>query len=129
MKIFIKQFSEFEYIKYPIDDIIKKYDLSDIDIQNAIATFSLYDKINRTYIIANKSAEIIAEPLKVNLTDDYKYFLQFRLNKTHTQVVSTYFAEFKLDLIDKCATLTVPNFDYINVYITKSITRTDVVRE
>lgn len=126
MKFYIKQFSTFPYLEIPVDDISKKYELTSSDWERAVATFSMYDKKNRIYKIANVSAEIISKSRIINITNESDYFLRYKFNQKNTTNIGEYYGEFKVDFIEKGINkLTVPNTDKIEILINKSITRTD----
>ena len=51
MKLFIKQYSDLPYIEFPLKEISKKYNIESIHWENAVATFSFYDKTNNKFIM------------------------------------------------------------------------------
>lgn len=127
MKFFIKQYSTKPYIEIPINNILEKYNLETIDIESAVATFSLYNKNTHTYIIANKSAEIFSKERIVSINDEYDYFLRYKLLKENTNEWGEFIGEFKIDFLDgNCGTLTVPEIEKLMVFIIKSITKTTI---
>jgi hypothetical protein len=130
MKFYIKQYSTFPYLEIPVEDISKKYDLTPSDWERAVATFSMYDKKNKIFKIANTSAEIIAKSRTININNESDYFLRYKFTQKNTSSVGEYYGEFKVDFIEKGLNkLTVPNTDKIEISVAKSITRTDYFNE
>ncbi len=56
------------------------------------------------------------------------YTFIYKINKIETNKVCRYNGEFKLTFLKPyCGMITLPNNDYINIYILKSETKVDIV--
>lgn len=127
MKIFIKQNSDFPSIEFPLKEISVKYNIESLHWENAVAVFSLYNKENGTYLIANERAEIVPKKILFSIHEDYTYNLRYKLTKEHTKDTGVYVAEFKVVFLNhECGTLTLPEFEKFIVIINRSITETTI---
>lgn len=126
MRFYIKQYSTFPYLEYDLENISKEYDINPLDWEMAVATFSMYDKKNKIYKIANNPAEIISKPRKVSVLNEINYYLRYKFNQKNTSNIGEYYGEFKVDFVKSDRNkITIPNTDKIDISISKSITRTD----
>jgi hypothetical protein len=132
MKFFIKKYSTLPYLIYDLEDISKKYEISQNHWENAVATFSMFDKKNKIYRIANNHAEIIGnENNNIYAESSKHYKLRYKFNSKETSKIGDYFGEFKVDFFNShhIGKLTIPIATGIDVIIKDSITRTNLSSE
>lgn len=99
-------------------------------LETATATFSMVSIDDKTFKIANKSAEIIIIDREV--TNDKKlteYYIAYNWTEKDVNKVGNYIGEFKIDFFDpNCGTLIIPIKDKLYIYIQDSITKTERVK-
>lgn len=129
MKFFIKRFSTLPNLEIDLESISKKYNIKPDHWDSCVVTFSMYDKVNNVYKIANKEAEIITKERTFDLGDPYNYYLKYQFTQKETSKFGEYIGEFKVDFLGthSIGKLTIPIDEEINIIIKDSITRTDVV--
>lgn len=129
MKFFIKQHSTLPYLEIELEEISKEYDISNEQWENCAVTFSMYDKKNNIYRIANKEAKLIVKERVINLGDPYNYYLRYEFTEKDTSKEGIFIGEFKVDFLDcdSFKKITIPNKDLIEIIINHSITRTTVL--
>jgi len=131
MKFFIKRFSTLPHLEIDLEDISKKYNIKPDNWDSCAVTFSMYDKKNNVYKIANKEAEIITKERVFNLGDPYNYYLRYGFTQKDTSKFGEYIGEFKVDFLGThpMGKLTIPIDGTIDIIVKDSITRTDVSTE
>lgn len=131
MKFFIKRFSTLPHLEVDLEDVSKKYNIKPDHWDSCAVTFSMYDKNNNIYKIANKEAELIVKERTFNLGDPYNYYLKYGFTQKDTSKFGDYTGEFKVDFLGKhpIGKLTIPNDGTIDIIIKDSITRTDLSTE
>lgn len=129
MTFFIKQHSTLPYIEIELEQYAKSYNIQPEHWESAVATFSMFDRKYRRYVIANSSAKIITKERDFFIDNPYNYYLRYELKLTDTAKHGEFYGEFKVDFLDnhECGKLTIPNNTYIDIVIKKSITKTTVV--
>lgn len=128
MKFFIKRYSTLPNLEIDLEPISKKYNITSNHWESCVVTFSMYDKKNNIYKIANKSAEIITKDRIIDLGDSYNYYLRYNFEIKDTSKFGDYVGEFKVDFLGThpIGKLTIPVDGNIDIIIKDSITRTDV---
>jgi len=129
MRFFIKQHSTLPYLEIELEEISKKYDIGNDKWENCAVTFSMYDKKNNIYRIANKEAKLVVKERIINLGDPYNYFLRYEFTEKDTSMIGDFIGEFKVDFLDNhdLGKITIPINDKIEIIIKNSITRTKVL--
>lgn len=129
MKFFIKRFSTLPHLEIDLEDISKKYNIKPDHWDSCAVTFSMYDKINNVYKIANKEAEIITKERVFDLGDPYNYYLRYNFTQKDTSKFGEFIGEFKVDFLGthNIGKITIPVDGVIDIIIKDSITRTDVI--
>ncbi len=106
-----------------------QYSIDEHLLRQAVATFSMVDSETGHHVIANSPAEffINTEPYKISTQG--KYVLKYRFDKFSTDGAGKYFGEFKIDILhpEYMGKITVPTSEKLNIFITPSITKTDVI--
>jgi len=127
MKFFIKRYSTLPNLEIDLEPISKKYNIKPQHWESCAVTFSMYDKNNNVYKIANKGAEIITKDRIVKIGEEYNYYLKYDFNIKDTSKYGEYIGEFKVDFLGMhpIGKLTIPIDDSIEIIIKDSITRTD----
>lgn len=131
MKFFIKRYSTLPNLEIDLEPISKKYNITSNHWESCVVTFSMYDKKNNIYKIANKSAEIITKDRIIDLGDSYNYYLRYNFEIKDTSKFGDYVGEFKVDFLGThpIGKLTIPVDGNIDIIIKDSITRTDTTLE
>lgn len=129
MRFFIKQYSTLPYLEFELEDISKEYNISNENWENCAVTFSMYDKKNNIYRIANKEAKLVVKERVINLGDPYNYYLRYEFTEKDTSKIGDFIGEFKVDFLNDhhMGKLTVPITDKIEIFVKDSITRTTVI--
>lgn len=129
MRFFIKQYSTLPCLLFELEDISKQYDIQKEDWENCAVTFSMYDKKNNIYRIANKHADLFVKERVINIGDKYNYYLKYCFTENDTSKIGDYIGEFKVDFLDdnNMGKITIPVTNKIDIFIQDSITRTEVV--
>lgn len=128
MNFYIKQHSDLPILVFPLTDkIMEKYNINDDMMENVGITFSMIDENNR-FIIANKGGEILYRKDIFETPHLYKYSLIYKFNKFETYNSGKFYGEFKLNFIGEyCNTITLPNNNDINIFITESSTKVEII--
>jgi hypothetical protein len=128
MKFFIKRFSTLPHLEIDLEEISKKYNIKPDHWDSCAVTFSMYDKSNNVYKIANKEAEIITKERVLDLGDPYNYYLKYGFTQKDTSKFGEYIAEFKIDFLGThpIGKITIPVDGVIDIIVKDSITRTDL---
>lgn len=116
-------------VKFPLNQMLmEKYDISDDMMENVGVTFSMINKENGIYEIANKEARLRINNGEYNKLDNAQYTLTYRFSVDETKNSGLYEGEFKLDFLgDYCGKITFPNDgNRITIIITESITKTEL---
>lgn len=129
MRFFIKQYSTLPYLEIELEDVSKEYSISNEDWENCAVTFSMYDKKNNIYRIANNEAKLVIRERVINIGDPYNYYLRYEFTEKDTSKIGDFIGEFKVDFLDNhnMGKLTIPVTERIEIYIKDSITRTTVI--
>jgi len=130
MNFYIKKNSTLPVLKYEITkDIINEYSLTHEMIMGCAVTFSMINKENNSFVIANKPGDIVINEDGQNIMNQGKYLLCYKFSELDTKKTGYYHGEFKVDFIypENCGKLTLPNNENINIFITDSITKTTLV--
>lgn len=129
MTFFIKQNSTFPILEFPLtEQLMEKYDITKEMMENVGVTFSLFDVSNDCYIVANKEADLkIDEDDSLETLDETEYTLQYCFTLEDTENSGVFLGEFKLDFLDNCKKISLPNDGHIDVIIGSSKTKTTVV--
>lgn len=129
MRFFIKQHSTLPYLEFDLENISKEYDINNENWENCAITFSMYDKKNNNYRIANKEAKLVVKERVINLGDPYNYFLRYEFTEKDTSKIGDFIGEFKVDFLDNhnLGKITIPINESIEIFIKDSITRTTVI--
>jgi hypothetical protein len=128
MKFFIKRFSTLPHLEIDLEDVSKKYNIKPDHWDSCAVTFSMYDKTNNVYKIANKEADLLVKERTFNLGDPYNYYLKYSFTQKDTSKFGEYIGEFKVDFLGKhpIGKLTIPVDGTIDIIVKDSITRTDL---
>lgn len=128
MKFFIKRYSTLPNLEIDLEPIAKKYNINSNHWESCVATFSMYDKKNNIYRIANKGANIITKERVIDLGDPYNYYLSYTFTQKDTSKFGNFIGEFKVDFLGthQMGKITIPVDSSIDIIIKDSITRTDV---
>lgn len=131
MNFFIKQNSNLPILKFPITQkIMEDYNITDDMMMNVAVTFSMFDEEEQQYIIANKKGDISYREDVYSTPYEEKYTLYYVFDVIDIFKKGRFSGEFKLNFIgDYCGTFTFPNNDYINIFISESITKTDIIKQ
>lgn len=129
MNFYIKQNSTYPILKFPLTEMLmKKYNITDDMMDDFALTFSMYGIDSGIYKIANVPANVEIVNEREDYLDVVKYYLTYEFNLFDTKDVGVYNGEFKLDFMGRyCHKLTIPNNDYIKIFITNSLTKTTVI--
>jgi hypothetical protein len=116
-------------LKFPITQkIMERFNITDEMMQNVAVAFSMFDDEEEQYVIANKKGEISYREDIQETPYETKYTLYYVFDEIDTFNHGRYSGEFKLNFVgDYCGTITLPNNDYINILISKTHTKTDIV--
>lgn len=126
----IKQNSTLPEVKFPLNQMLReKYDITDEMMENVGVTFSMINKENGVYEIANKEARLRLKNDDYYKFDEAKYVLTYRFSIDETKNTGIYRGEFKLDFLgDYCGKITFPNDGYdLTIIIGDSITKTEIL--
>jgi hypothetical protein len=129
MRFFIKQHSTLPYLEIELEEISKKYNIANQEWENCAVTFSMYDKKNNIYRIANKEGKLVVKERVINLGDPYNYFLRYEFTENDTSTIGDFIGEFKVDFLNdhNMGKITIPIDEKIEIFIKDSITRTTVI--
>lgn len=97
-------------------------------IETSVITFSMVDVNNKTFKIANKSANIIVKEYE-DLSKGIEYYLEYRWSGKDTSKTGSYLGEFKIDFVENgsiCNTIKVPIKEKLFIHINDSITKTEI---
>jgi hypothetical protein len=128
MKFFIKRFSTLPNLEIDLEDISKKYNIKPDHWDSCAVTFSMYDKNNNIYKIANKEADLVTKERQFDLGDPYNYYLRYSFTQKDTSKFGDFIGEFKVDFLGThpMGKITIPVDGSIDISIKDSITRTDL---
>ncbi len=127
---YIGQHSTLPELTYSISKkYFDKYSIDDDMLMQSVATFSLIDSDTGLYIIANSPAMFVINTDPYKISKQGKYLLKYRFERFDTTESGKYFGEFKLDILhpDFMGKITFPTTEKLNIFITPSITKTDVI--
>jgi hypothetical protein len=127
---YIGQHSTLPELTYSIPKtFFDKYSIDNDMLMQSVATFSLIDSDTGIFIIANSPAMFIINTDPYKISKQGRYLLKYRFERFDTTESGKYFGEFKLDILhpDFMGKITFPTTGKLNVFITPSITKTDVV--
>ena len=129
---YIGQYSTLPELRYSISEsFLRQNSIDENMLRYAVATFSLIHSENNVFRVANSPAqfEINTEPFKIS--EQGKYVLKYRFKRIDTSESGKFFGEFKLDILhpNHIGRLTFPSTERINVFITPSITKTNLTTD
>lgn len=129
MNFYIKQYSNYPVLKFPLTQrIMEKYNITHDMMENVAVTFSMYNEDEGEYEIANNGGDLFYRDKIEEIPYEDRYTLIYKFNKIETNKVGRYSGEFKLTFLEPhCGIITLPNNEYINIYISKSETKVDIV--
>jgi hypothetical protein len=127
---FIKKESTFPLLKYPLSkDILERYDITQEMLDNVAITFSMTDSESGSYIIANVPANLeMIEDISQSPDNDI-YSLAYKFTENQTKNIGRYKGEFCIDFLGDygCGKIKLPIDGYIDIIITNSLTKTEVI--
>jgi hypothetical protein len=107
---------------------MEKYDITAEMLDNCAVTFSMIEKESGLYRIANVEAKLIIDNNRPLFPDEVTYTLAYRFKRHDTRRAGRFLGEFKVDFLgDNCGKITFPIDTQIEIVISDSITKTDVV--
>jgi hypothetical protein len=126
---YFNTYSSAPKIRIDLEKFTKEYNLKPNDWENTNCVFSMVDRSNGNYVIANECAKIVLEKREMNGIIRNSYFIEYMLDKDSTSKSGVYLGQFMVDFLDEntCGTVTIPNGSKIFVYITDSITKTTII--
>jgi len=95
-------------------------------LKNVAVTFSMFNTETGRYSVVNKSGEIIFNE-DVNNIDDPRYLIRYCFTERETRKCGNYGGEFVVDFLDSGLKLKLPINKFIDIIITPSKTKTEVV--
>lgn len=128
---FIRKDSTYPLLKLGLTSrLLEQYDITPEMLENCAITVSMIDAETGNYKIANKSADLVVNDDRTKYPDELTYTLTYKFTRFDTKKVGNYYFEFVIDFLDEkyqCYKIKLPIDSHINVIITNSITKTDVV--
>jgi len=109
-------------------ELMEKHNITDEMMENVGVTFSMYNLEDGLYKIANNEATLkIVDNSELFNLDETPYTLQYSFKERDTRQSGVFIGEFKLDFLDFCGKMTLPNDETIQIIINNSITKTTVI--
>lgn len=101
-------------------------DFDSYNFDNAVVTFSMINKTNGCYKIANRDAYFESKPESIYKDDiEYYYILKYDFNKKDVDEEGNFKGQFKIDFLDnECETIIYPIEEEINIFILNSYIKT-----
>lgn len=128
MNFYIKQHSDYPLIKFPLTQkLMEKYHITDEMMENVAVTFSMYNNDIQNYEIANSEGGLLYRENIDETPYQEKYTLYYQFNKNETSKIGYFSGEFKLILLNDENIITLPNNDVLNIFITESIVKVDLM--
>jgi hypothetical protein len=128
---FIKKDSTLPELKYPlIQQVREKYNITDDMLENCAITASMIDAETGLYRIANVPASLVINYDRLGKPYDEKYTLVYKFKLRDTKKAGRYKMELVIDFLGEqigCGKIKLPVEGQINVIISDSITKTDVI--
>ena len=125
---FIKKDSTLPEIKYEIDYFtMQKYNITSDMLENCAVTFSMIDD-KGLYRIANSEAKLEMTKEKPDYPNETLYTLAYKFKRKDTKKAGIYNGELCIDFLgNNCGKIKFPIDGYINIIISDSVTKTDVI--
>jgi hypothetical protein len=128
---FIRKDSSYPLLKLPLTSrLLEQYDITPEMLENCAVTVTMIDSDTGNYKIANKAADLVVNNDRAKYPDELTYTLTYKFTRFDTRKAGNYFFEFCIDFLDEqyqCYKIKLPIDSHINVIVTDSITKTDVV--